>query len=82
MSSFALKKTMAAQRIGDLMIKIISNGQSSGTKVINTETGEDITRSISAIEWRIDAKRGLAEAKLTYLNVQVEIEGEETPDVD
>jgi len=54
-----------------IKLKIVSDGTSSGTHVVDRETGEKL-ESVMAIEWRISVGN-YAEAILTLRNVPVEI---------
>lgn len=55
------------------MLKIISDGTASKTRIFDQETGVEITQSVKAIEWKLDAKDGRASVSL-QLSALVEIE--------
>jgi hypothetical protein len=59
-----------------IKLKIVSDGTSSGTHVVDRETGERL-ESVMAIEWRISAgnyaEANYAEAILTLRNIPVEL---------
>lgn len=58
------------------MLKITSNGSSANTRVIDEETGVDLTHYIHSIEWKCNAGRGIATVHLELgAMVDVEIEG-------
>jgi len=54
-----------------IKLKIVSDGTSSGTHVVDRETGERL-ESVTAIEWRISVGN-YAEAILTLRNVPLEV---------
>lgn len=56
-------------------VKIISDGTAPGTTVFDGE-GNKISGCVTAIEWRIDAEKGVGEAKITFHDVEVELVGE------
>jgi hypothetical protein len=57
-----------------MKIKIISDGTSQGTKVIDSETGKMIP-NVTAIEFKIDTEKNkIGKAKITFVDVPVEIE--------
>ena len=57
-----------------MKIKIISNGISFDTKVIDIETGKEL-ENITRIHWFIDAN-SIAKAIIEFSKVEVEIESE------
>lgn len=56
-------------------VKIISDGTPNGTRVLDSD-GVQIEGAISKIEWGIEAGGGPAIAKITFINVEVEVIGE------
>jgi hypothetical protein len=58
-----------------MRIKIVSDGTSKGTSVVNAETGEPI-EMVTRVLWRLDAKEQVAEAVLYLKKVSVEMVGE------
>jgi hypothetical protein len=58
-------------------IRIVSEGNGRTTRVLDAETGEDLTSRlcVSHASWEVDAK-GLAKATLTLVNVAVDVVGE------
>ena len=57
-----------------MKIKIVSNGTSYGTKVVDSDTGEHLP-NVAKITWTIEAK-GLARCTLELIKVPVEVEAE------
>lgn len=57
-----------------MRIKIISDGTSQGTHVVNEQTGERLDL-VTRISWELSATH-LATATLTLLRVPVEVEGD------
>ena len=57
-----------------MKIKIISDGTSYNTKVINAETGEPIT-GITYLHWTCDASEGIAKVFMEVIDVVVELVG-------
>ena len=55
-------------------VRITSDGTSRGTKVVDVETGAEI--SVSAIDWHWDADHPNAIVKLTLPFTEGEVEGE------
>jgi hypothetical protein len=60
-----------------MRIKIVSDGTSQGTKVIDEATGEAL-HYVSRIEWELIAGAHIATAHITVLGVPVEITTEAT----
>lgn len=60
-------------------IRIVSNGTGATTRIVDAETGEDLTArlGVSHATWEVDAK-GLAKATLTLVHVAVDVVGEQT----
>jgi hypothetical protein len=56
-----------------MKVKIISDGTSKGTKIINAETGETI-ENVRGATWKCSVGH-LAEVILDMINIPVEIEG-------
>ncbi len=56
-----------------MKIKIISDGTSKGTTVVNSDTGE-IVNGVTKVEWGIEIN-GVSWAKMDFVNVSVEIVG-------
>ena len=57
-----------------MKIKIVSDGTSVGTKIVDVETGKAIT-NVSAITWHAEANEVETEATLVLSNVPVELIG-------
>jgi hypothetical protein len=57
-----------------MKLKIISNGQAIGTKIINADTGEEI-EGIVSVKWQIDGPGELSKMELQFINIPVEVEG-------
>lgn len=64
-----------------MKIKIISDGASHNTKVINAETGEMIT-GITYIQWTCDASEVIAKVFMEISDVAVELVGDAAENVD
>lgn len=58
-----------------MKLKIVSDGNPINTKVVDVETGKDITKSVRGINWQISVDR-LAEAEIVLVGTPVEITGE------
>lgn len=58
-----------------LGVKIVSDGTSDGTKIIDQETGKELKYVIHA-KWELSAEDVLAKLTLTMVNVPVEITGQ------
>jgi hypothetical protein len=60
-----------------MKIKIVSDGTSMGTKIVNADTGEDtgLVKQVQSITWSIDAK-SLATVVMTLVKVPVEVVGD------
>jgi len=56
-----------------MRIKIVSNGTSQGTKVVNAETNE-VIEGIQEIDWNVGIYHPMAVARLKFIKVPVEIE--------
>jgi len=56
-----------------MKIKIISDGTSFGTKIINIDTGEELD-SVIKIQWNYEASN-IAEAIITFEETPVELIG-------
>lgn len=58
-------------------IRIVSEGVGARTKVLDAETGEDLTAKlcVSKVVWSVEPG-GVAKAELTLLNVAVDVVGE------
>jgi hypothetical protein len=64
---------MEAKNTGISKLKVISDGTSMGTKVFLD--GKEIIGIINKIAWVITASGGLAEARVTFNNVEAEVVG-------
>ena len=60
-----------------MKIKIVSDGTTWGTHVVNAETGEQI-QNVTKIDISIDAKDATAKTTLTLVRVPLEITSEAT----
>ena len=58
-----------------MKIKIISDGTSHGTKVINADT-EEMVEGVVAVEWKVRADEDFATAHIEFENIPVELEAE------
>jgi hypothetical protein len=58
-----------------MKLKLISNGEAWGTKVVNTETGETLDY-VQSVEWRADVNElnGMGTAIIKLFGVKAEIE--------
>ena len=54
-----------------MRLKIISDGTSKGTHVVDEDTNQEV-RFVQDIKWEISAK-GVSKAYLTILNVPIEL---------
>ena len=57
-----------------MRLKIVSDGELMGTRVINADTGEDLELPLLAIRWSVSGLSNPAVAELTVLLVSVEVE--------
>ena len=57
-----------------MKVKIISDGTSNGTKVVNVETGE-VIENVTRIFWEVNVG-SLAKAHIQIINCEVEVEAE------
>lgn len=58
-----------------MKLKIISDGTSSGTSIVNAETGETINGIVS-VDWSVSADSGCSEVNLRVMGVQLELVGQ------
>lgn len=58
-------------------IKIVSDGTTAGTSVVDAETGQEID-GVCAVRWEADAAEGWARVTLEMFRVPVEVIGEVT----
>jgi len=58
-----------------MRIKIISDGTSEGTSVVNAETGE-IIEHVNHVSWEAHSAKGTPIAILRFVNVETEITSE------
>lgn len=65
---------MEAKVAGISKLKIVSDGTSMGTRVILN--GKEIQGIISKVEWWISAESGIAEARVTFNNVEAKLIGD------
>ncbi len=58
-----------------MKIKIISDGTANNTKVIDADSGEDLTKQlgVTSITWNVNSDKTFAQAILVVRNVPVEI---------
>lgn len=56
-------------------VKIVSNGFVGGTKVIDAESGEEIS-GVQSITWDIDIETGIAQCTLIAIGWPVELESD------
>jgi hypothetical protein len=61
-----------------MKIKIISDGTSGGTQIIDAETGQAV-EGVTAVLWQITGSRGLAQVALTFEHVEIEAIGDAGP---
>ena len=61
-------------------IKIISDGTSKGTKVVNAETGEDV-EYVQHIEWQLGVGE-LSDCTLKFIKVPIEFVGNDMEEIE
>ena len=57
-----------------MRLKIVSDGELMGTRVLNADTGEDLELPLLAVRWSVTGLDSPAVAELTVLLVSVEVE--------
>ena len=57
-----------------MTIKIVSDGTPSGTKILDTETGKELSY-VTKVSWKVDLKSPFATATLEIIKVPVEVVG-------
>lgn len=55
-----------------MKVKIVSDGNVGGTKIVNVNTGE-VLSCVQSVEWKADCKEFLTECTIHMVNVPVEI---------
>jgi hypothetical protein len=55
-------------------VKIVSDGTTQGTQVVNAETGEPID-GVTFVAWELEAKDGVATVSLELRKIPVEVVG-------
>jgi hypothetical protein len=58
-----------------MKIKITSDGTPAGTRVVNLDTGEDLSKWVTSVSWEHSAVGDMPIATLSLIAAQVEVVG-------